>query len=471
MGFFLALFYLLVAYLGTKAVFGPLEKYHVELMLAALVMAVSLPALQRSFVGKTAQSVALAGLAIAVFMSILVGKAGWASGAIKEFQYFIPNSFAYFIVVLHCKTKLRLQILVLLLVFICLFVTLQGVLQLHDLGGLVPVRHDDDAEFEEAAPTVDLKTIDPDGYLMPQFNPDGSAIYRLKGQNFLNDPNDFAQLLVCTLPLTFMFWRPKRIPQNVLIVFPMVAVIIYGIYLTHSRGALLAVMAVALVASRRTIGTIPSVIFSAGLLVAAKAVNATGGRDISAQAGEDRTALWGDGLQLLKEHPIFGAGYNQMADLIGKTAHNSIIVCAAELGFFGLFFWSLFLFPTLRDALAVAKPNGLADAVPLPVEEGPYAYLAPRVEKLDKAQIAQMARLIVFSLVGFLVSGMFLSRAFVMTLFLLGGMAEVVFQMALDRGMIAPRLPFGRVSVYSGAMAVLLVPGMWLVVRTLNMLH
>jgi O-antigen ligase len=249
----------------------------------------------------------------------------------------------------------------------------------------------------------------------------------------------------------------------------MVVLILYGVYLTHSRGAILAVAAVAIVASRRKIGTIPSVILSAVLLLAARAVNASGGRDISAQAGEDRTALWGDGLALLKENPLFGAGYNQMADIIGKTAHNSIIVCAAELGLFGLFFWSMFLFPTMRDAMAVAAPNGLTD--PVPVTEGPYSYLEPKMETLDKAGISQMARLLVFSLTGFLVSGMFLSRAFVMTFFLLGGMAEVVFQMALDRGMIAPRLPLGRVAAYSGLLAIILVPGMWLLVRVLNTMH
>src|ERR1039458_2613384 len=105
MGFVLALFYLLVAYLGTKTVFGPLEKYHVELILAGIVVCISIPALQKSFVLKTAQSLALAGLAFAVFMSLMVGKR-WLTGAVKEFQYFIPNAFAYFIVVLHCKTKL-----------------------------------------------------------------------------------------------------------------------------------------------------------------------------------------------------------------------------------------------------------------------------------------------------------------------------------------------------------------------------
>jgi O-antigen ligase len=212
-------------------------------------------------------------------------------------------------------------------------------------------------------------------------------------------------------------------------------------------------------------------ILGGGVFVAAMALHATGGRDISADAGADRTALWGDGLGLLKLHPIFGAGFNQMADIIGKTAHNSIIVCAAELGFFGLFCWSLFLLPTVRDAMAVASPDGLTDAMAMPVDESPYAYIAPKVEVLDKTAIGDMGRLIFFSLVGFLICAMFLSRAFVMTFFLLGGMAEVVFQMALDRGMIAPRLPFGRAALYSGILSLLLVPGMYVIVRILNLGH
>jgi hypothetical protein len=40
----------------------------------------------------------------------------------------------------------------------------------------------------------------------------------------------------------------------------------------------------------------------------------------------------------------------------------------------------------------------------------------------------------VLSFTGFLVAGWFLSRTYVMTFFLLGGMVEVVYEMALQRG-------------------------------------
>ena len=472
MGFVLALFYLMVAFLSTRTVFGPIAQYHVEEILALVVFSVSVPALTRTFAQKTIQTFALAGLAIAVILSMLIGKA-FVHGAVHEFGDFIPNAFAYFLVVLHCRTKLRLQILVLLLFSVSTFVIVKGTIQLQTISPFQyfhPQSDDDDFSFQDADPDIQVDTSPVDMYLMPQIGGEG-IIWRLKGQNFIGDPNDFGQLLVCLLPLTFLFWRPKSFVLNLAIVLPMVATIGFGIYLTHSRGALLAVMGVVIVAFRRRIGTIPSVVLGAGLFAAAMAMHATGGRDISADAGADRTARWGEGLGLLKLHPIFGAGFNQMSDIIGKTAHNSIIVCAAELGFFGLFCWSLFLLPTVRDAMAVASDTGLTDAAPLPVDESPYAYITPMTEKLDKKAIGDMGRLIFFSLVGFLICAMFLSRAFVMTFFLLGGMAEVVFQMALDRGMIAPRLPFGKSAVYSGILSLLLVPGMYVIVRILNLGH
>jgi len=472
MAFVLTLFYLAVTYLGTGFTFGQLAKYHVEEIIAVLVFCASIPALMRTFAQKTIQSIALAGLAIAVAMSMLFGAKFYAHGALAAFEEFIPNAFAYYLVILHCRTKMRLQIVVLLLFCVSSFVIVNGVIQLQTVTPFQfthPQSDDDDFGFQEAAPDV-VDTTTSASWLMPQIGGDG-IIWRLKGQNFISDPNDFGQLLVCLLPLTFMFWRPKKIVLNLAIVFPMVAMIGLGIYLTHSRGALLAIMGVVVVAFRRKIGIVASVILGGGVFLAAMALHETGGRDISADAGADRTALWGDGLGLLKLHPIFGAGYNQMAEIIGKTAHNSIIVCAAELGFFGLFFWSLFLLPTVRDAMAVASANGLTDSIPLPVDESPYAYLAPSTERLDKEAIGGMGRLIFFSLIGFLICAMFLSRAFVMTFFLLGGMAEVIFQMALDRGMIAPRLPFNKAALYSGILSLLLVPGMYVLVRILNLGH
>jgi len=467
MGFVLSVLYLVTYYLTPTTMFGPLAPFRIELIVAALVFLVSLPALTRSFILKTPQSLALTGLAIAVVLSVLIGMR-WAGGAEQAFLEFVPSLFAYFLVCLHCNSKKKLQVLVFMMLLVCLFVIAHGYIDL--LRG-VP----------ESGPTQSVATGSDNldlwdmehPYLLAMRSDTGEWLYRLRGLGGINDPNDFGQLVVCVIPLMFIFWRTKKMLQNIPFVILPVCALLFGVFLTHSRGALLALMATAVVAARRRIGTLPSLLVAGGLFAAAMALNFTGGREISAESGSDRTGLWGVGLQMLKSHPLFGVGFGDFSDSCdcGHTAHNSIVVCAGELGLFGLYFWSLFLLPTVRDALAVASPAEVSEAEPMVPEEGLFPRSARKVEEVGKAEVNSLGRLVVLSLTGFLVAGMFLSRAFVMTFFLLGGMAEVVFEMALQRGMIAPRVRLTRVLPSAGGLTISLVLLMYIMVRILNLMH
>ena len=146
-------------------------------------------------------------------------------------------------------------------------------------------------------------------------NDQGQLFYRLRGLGLINDPNDFGQLLVCVIPLLFFFWRPKKLFLNIAFVILPVCVLLFGVFLTHSRGALLALMAMAIVAARRRIGTVPALVLAGVLFAGAMALHFTGGRQISAESGSDRTALWGEGLEILKAHPLFGVGFGNYAGL------------------------------------------------------------------------------------------------------------------------------------------------------------
>jgi O-antigen ligase len=227
------------------------------------------------------------------------------------------------------------------------------------------------------------------------------------------------------------------------------------------------------VASRRRIGTLPALLIAGGVFAAAMALHFTGGRDISANAGVDRTILWGESLQALKSHPFFGVGFGGLSDYIDShhTAHNSIAVCAAETGVFGLFFWSMFLFPMVRDALAAASPAKVSEGESIAPDKGLFPRAMRTIEAVDKAEINRLGRLLILSLTGFLVAGWFLSRAFVMTFFLLGGLVEVVYQMALRRGMIAPRMRLARLLRYASGLAILLVIGLYIAIRIMNRMH
>lgn len=466
MGFALSILYFVTYYLTPAYVFGPFGQFHVEMIIVALALMVSLPALMKSFILKNPQSLALFGLAVAVSLSQLFGK-HWAGGAVWAFFSFIPNAMAYFLVCLHCNSKRRLQILAFTLFLVCTVDIAHGYSDLRN-------------GVATSGPPVDPGTGDPlspgataSPYLYGQLNDVGQSTYRVMGLGALNDPNDFGQLIVCVTPLMFLFWRPKKWITNIALVILPVSILVFGVFLTHSRGALVALTAVSILAARRRIGSIPAMIVAGCLFLGAMALQFTGGRSISADAGEDRTDLWGQGLQLFKTHPIFGVGYGHLWEYTNAylTAHNSIIVCAGELGILGLYFWSLYLFPTMRDALAVSSPRKVNDSEQIVTEEDLNSRERWKVEQLDKDEINRLGRLIFFSLTGFLVAGWFLSRAFVMTLFLLGGMAEAIYEMALQRGMIAPRLRLPPVMRYSAGLACAMILVMYVMVRVLNLTH
>jgi hypothetical protein len=79
MGFVLSVLYFVTYYLTPATLFGPLEVYRIELILAVLLLLVSVPALMKSFVLKTPQSLAMVGLMFAVILSVLIA-VHWAGG-------------------------------------------------------------------------------------------------------------------------------------------------------------------------------------------------------------------------------------------------------------------------------------------------------------------------------------------------------------------------------------------------------
>jgi len=468
MGFFLSVLYLITNYLTPTVLFGPLAVFRLELILATLILLVSLPSLAKSIILRAPQSVALIGLALAGSLSVLFGM-HWIMGALHAFTVFLPCAYAYFLICLHCNSKKKLQVVVLMLLFVCLFVIAHGYIEMHygaPISGLAPT-----GDSGGANPNLgDIQHP----YLMAMRNSTGEYFYRLRGLGLINDPNDFGQLIVCLIPLLFIFWRPRKMLRNIVFVVLPVCALLFGMYMTHSRGALLALMAIMIVAARRRTGTLPALLIAGGVFVVATSLNFTGGRDISANAGSDRTALWGAGMEMLKSHPLFGVGLGNFIDNCGGcglTAHNSLVICAAELGLFGLFFWCLFLLSSVRDALTIASPAKVSEAEPILSEESRFSMATRKIEDVNKEEVNHLGRLLVLSFTGFLVAGWFLSRTYVLTFFLLGGVVEVVYEMALQRGMIVPRLRMARALPYSAGLAVSLVLLMYIILRITNLMH
>ncbi|QNI36583.1 O-antigen ligase family protein [Edaphobacter albus] len=486
MGLFLTLLYILTAYLGPETLWGPLYEFHIEIILAALAFAASVPAIQRSKLFSIPQSYALVGMCIAVFCSMVM--TGWLGSILPAVLGFIPNAFTFFLVVVNCRTKRHLQLLVLTMLIFCAFPIYKGYTALHAGNFSSP-------------------------YLMPQGSDEGGFFYRLRGMAFINDPNDFAQVMVSLIPCLFFLWK-KRSPMNFLFVLPAAALLIFGMYLTHSRGGIIAFLAVLLFAFRRKIGTIPSAVMAAGFFALTSVVNWSGGRDVSVEAGAGRMEAWAVGLDLIKAHPIFGVGFGRFGEYFFITAHNTIVVCAAELGMFGLFWWVMFVLPTIRDAMVCSQGKKLkpveedsfsydraygvqqGSSAPLRREPAEYAaremsaptaltieadlpgrysipagvplHLATADEedpKLPPEEVRRISHLMLTSIVGYFVAGWFLSRAYIMTLFIYGGMAQVIYRMALAQDLAPPRMKPLKIVQYAAIGSVGLIFVVYIMLR------
>ena len=91
------------------------------------------------------------------------------------------------------------------------------------------------------------------------------------------------------------------------------------------------------------------------------------------------------------------------------TAHNAFVLCFAELGLFGYFFWIGLIVSTVLD---LNRTIGSIE------------------ESGDHADLLRCAKAIRLSLFAFLATAWFLSRTYTITLYLLLGMAVALVHLA-----------------------------------------
>lgn len=232
---------------------------------------------------------------------------------------------------------------------------------------------------------------------IPALDTSGRYLWRIRSVGFLGDPNDYAQTMVCFLPMLLAFWRPGHLARTLLLLAPTVGLLLYTIFLTRSRGSLLGLSALFFLAVRKRLGNVLTASMVIGIFVAAMALNFTGGRAVSAkdESAGGRIEAWAQGLNMLTSHPIAGVGYHRFADHHTHTAHNTLVVCFGELGFLGYWIWLglvLMVFTQLSRAAEAALPG------------------------TDEQLWAMRLKMSFF---GFFTCSMFLSRAFEPPLFIL----------------------------------------------------
>jgi len=181
---------------------------------------------------------------------------------------------------------------------------------------------------------------------------------RIQYVGIFNDPNDLGMLFVTCIPMAF--WLGSRggaMGLRRLWWWSLAGALLYGVYLTDSRGSLLGVLAMLGVYVWQTRG-----LFIAGVggLFAFAAMLALPSRlqelDASEASAHGRIESWYEGLMMFRGDPLFGIGPDMYSDVYHLTAHNSFVLVLAETGIVGFTLWIAFIGYAFRMMWVASRP-------------------------------------------------------------------------------------------------------------------
>jgi len=379
-GLILVVLSLILYYFTPAELLPALDPYRPQVMILVPGIAVSLVSLAMRPRGiHKPQFLLMLGFWFAICMSSLSKL--WLRGTLQNFIAFAPVVCLYFMVAVNATSTARIRT-------VCIVLSLCGVVM--SLMGIMAYYTDFMKEQ----------------LLMTRFEEGLELVRRVRATGVLGDPNDFSQFLVVGIGMLGVLWKKGYALRNLLVLAPPVAVMVFAIYLSGSRGAIFGLAVLVFVAISTRLGPLQSMALAAVMFLVMMAANFGGGRHITLQ--EERVMIWGTGISMLKTHPLFGVGYNQFTEHSDLTAHNSFVLCFAELGLFGYFFWLGLILVSVLNLRRLAKL---------------------KVEDEEQAKVARLVYPLTAAMYSFLATGWFLSRTYNATLFihvaLVGALTQV----------------------------------------------
>jgi putative inorganic carbon (HCO3(-)) transporter len=248
---------------------------------------------------------------------------GHVRGSFEATLDFVPTVVMYFLIVELTTTPGRVKTLFFVITHLTLALAVQGIIQYFTGTGL-----------------------------------GGQESYqgRIQAVGIFSDPNDLALVINTVLPLTLLIFLQSRSVLARLYYGVVSCIFVYAVFLTASRGGLLCLGAMAILLFQRKFGKVLGVAAGVMVLVAIVVL----GPRMDTLSTEDassygRLEAWSLAMDLFKGSPLFGIGYGHFMDYHFRTAHNSYLLCAAEMGIFGLFPWLMMFFISYKNTVFVEK--------------------------------------------------------------------------------------------------------------------
>jgi hypothetical protein len=428
MTFALFILYVVLSYIHPGEIVPALAPYRVAYWVGTCGLAVAIASflVNRGALLANLQLRALIVFAAVMGVSLMVADR-WLGAPILTLQRFGPSLTIFVLAICSVTSLFRLRIAVGCVIVLTMTLMLQGAAAYHLGYNARMFLIDRATRTEDPVAAAAEDQADPDS--VDQVSDDsadddeGQEPPRIRGLGLMHDPNDLAMGITVALGLIGGAWKARLQLRN-LCLAAAAGALVYGIYLTRSRGGAVALVVMLWRFAARRIGQVPAAVLLVVLVAGVMALD-FGGRPLSIQPDEsasERLVAWTEGLEMLKAQPVLGIGYGRFLDYHTLTAHNSLVLCFAETGLLGCFFWVGLFVVTLLEL------HGLRN---LPGDE-PFDDMA-----------RQWAEGLQLSLVGFMTAAFFLSRTFVPTLYLIIGLAAALAAIArdADRSIPLPALP------------------------------
>lgn len=370
-------------------------------------------------------------MVLTIFLSVVA--AGWIGGGLEQGELFIRTAVVPFVLISGLVDTIRRQhILFLIIVLASVIMVINGHVQVNDESGI--------------------------GLM-------GNPIYRNGGDvritylGFFADPNDLGMYLVMSLPVLFLltYKFPALLkPAG----WAGTAIVLYGVYLSQSRGTLLATLTLIFIWFWRKYGTTKSAVLvlmaSPVMVFILSRFREIGSEDESSQG---RLDAWYAGLEMLIDNPVFGVGQGAFTEYHYLTAHNSFVLAFAEMGLLGCLVWIAILVSTVYSLFKIAERKYITEDTTLTAEQTIVA-----------EKEALIALVMLYSLAAYVVTGFFLSRTYVPVLYLYLGMSAACLgrvRRAFPKVPADVFFPAKQIATYSFAITVGGIVAIYLIVKVL----
>ena len=375
---------------------------------ASLMVAASVWLLTQEKRFKAPQHGLMLGLTATMGLSVL--SSGWATGAVNVVTKFVPTLLVFYMVATSVDSIKKFKEICLILSAMSFIMAIHGMEQIAN---------------EEGKGWTGAATIQ------------GRITYL----GLLNDPNDLAMVFLMSLPLTLYLTRHTESFVMRQACYVAAAATVYGIYLCNSRGSILGLVAMLTLYVGRRFGMLQSSVVLPVLigLLAIFAPSRSGDLSASEASAAGRVDAWYAGFEMFFDHPFFGVGAGLFTDHHQLTAHNSFVLALAEMGLAGYTCWFAILAVSaamLWRLLTVAEParqstdppDEFAEVADQLLQEEDAKLLDPAPTWLD---IQDAAAALSYAYIGVVVTAFFLSRSYVVFLYLMVALVVAVYQLAV----------------------------------------